>query len=67
VAPGAADDAAARGPFQKGKQEANARFERSFLEGLLRDHQGNIKQASRASGIERTQLKRLLRKHKLTD
>ena len=41
------------------------RFEREYLSELMTAHAGNIKQASRSSGIERTQLKRLLRKHGL--
>jgi DNA-binding NtrC family response regulator len=51
--------------FQERKREAIDRFEREYLVELLREHAGNVKQASRASGIERTQLKRLLRKHGL--
>jgi sigma-54 dependent tetracycline resistance transcriptional regulator len=51
--------------FQDRKREAVDRFEREYLTELLREHAGNVKQASRASGIERTQLKRLLRKHGL--
>jgi DNA-binding NtrC family response regulator len=51
--------------FQERKKEAVDRFEREYLVELLREHAGNVKQASRASGIERTQLKRLLRKHAL--
>ena len=34
-------------------------------QGRRHHHDGNVKKASRASGIERTQLKRLLRKHGL--
>jgi DNA-binding NtrC family response regulator len=40
-------------------------FEREFLSNLMRQHQGNIRAASRAAGIERSQLKRRLRKHGL--
>jgi DNA-binding NtrC family response regulator len=61
-------EALARGggdSFQERKREAIDRFERDYLVELLREHAGNVKQASRASGIERTQLKRLLRKHAL--
>ena len=61
--PAAGDDRQA--PFQARKEAAIARFERDFLVELMRTHEGNIKRASRASGIERTQLKRMLRKHEL--
>jgi DNA-binding NtrC family response regulator len=52
-------------PFSARKDAAIARFERDFLTDLMRQHDGNIKAASRGSGIERTQLKRMLRKHGL--
>ena len=53
------------GSFQDGKRDAVARFEREYLVGLMRDHGGNLRRAARASGIERTQLRRLLRKNGL--
>jgi DNA-binding NtrC family response regulator len=53
------------GSFQEQKREVVDRFERQFLTELMQEHDGNVKRASRASGIERTQLKRLLRKHDL--
>jgi DNA-binding NtrC family response regulator len=62
-APGPA--APADGSFQEQRQHALGEFERSYLVNLLKEHAGNIKAASRASGIERTQLKRLMRKHGL--
>jgi DNA-binding protein Fis len=37
-------------------------FERAFLEELMKKAEGNVKLASRLSGIERMQLKRLLKK-----
>ncbi|MCC6751440.1 MAG: sigma 54-dependent Fis family transcriptional regulator [Deltaproteobacteria bacterium] len=51
--------------FQDLKQETINRFECDYLSRLLEEHGGNIRQASAASGLERTQLKRLLRKHGL--
>jgi DNA-binding NtrC family response regulator len=57
--------AAPDGSFQELKKEAVARFEREYLAELLRNHDGNVRRAARASGIERMQLKRLLRKHGL--
>jgi DNA-binding NtrC family response regulator len=51
--------------FQEQKATAVAEFEYRYLSGLMNDNQDNIKKASRMSGIERSQLKRLLRKHGL--
>ncbi len=51
--------------FQARKERVIEAFERDFLSDLLRESRGNIKQASRLSGIERTQLKRMLRKRNL--
>ena len=65
LAPPAAEGDDPHAPFQARKEAAIARFERDFLVDLMRTHEGNIKRASRASGIERTQLKRMLRKHDL--
>ena len=55
----------AAGDFRSLKKQAVDRFEREYLSDLMREHDGNVRQASRASGIERMQLKRLLRKHGL--
>jgi DNA-binding NtrC family response regulator len=67
TAPQASKDSAPvdRGSFQALKQEAISRFEREFLADLLAQCDGNLRQASRVSGVERMQLKRLLRKHGL--
>jgi len=51
--------------FQQQKRAVIETFERDFLTRLLDEHGGNIRAASRASGIERTQLKRLMRKYDL--
>ena len=48
------------GTFQEEKRDAIDRFELEYLGDLMAEHADNVKQASRASGIERTQLKRLL-------
>ncbi len=61
--------AKAKGPpgdsFQERKAHVVETFEREFLAELLARSEGQIKVASRISGIERTQLKRLLRKRGL--
>jgi transcriptional regulator with GAF, ATPase, and Fis domain len=51
--------------FQDQKRDVIERFERDFLRRLMDEHAGNLRRASRASGIERTQLRRLLKKHEL--
>ncbi|HEU5060190.1 MAG TPA: sigma 54-interacting transcriptional regulator [Kofleriaceae bacterium] len=51
--------------FQEQRQQVIAGFERQFLSDLMAEHGGNILRASQASGIERTQLKRLLRRNRL--
>ena len=51
--------------FQEQKEQVVEQFEREFLAELLKKAQGNIKLASRLSGIERMQLKRLLKKRGL--
>jgi transcriptional regulator with PAS, ATPase and Fis domain len=58
--------AGARSPsFQEDRTQAVAQFEHDFLTELLAATDGNVRRASRASGIERTQLGRLVRKHGL--
>jgi DNA-binding NtrC family response regulator len=51
--------------FQAHKKGVIDRFERQYLQRLLTEHAGNIRAAARAASLERTQLKRLLRKHGL--
>jgi len=51
--------------FAELKRRAIDEFEQRYLAELLEAHGGNVRQASRASGIERTQLRRLLRRHGL--
>ncbi len=57
----------ASGPagFSELKRDLVERFERSYFERLLEQTQGNVRLAAREAGLERTQLKRLLRKHGL--
>jgi DNA-binding NtrC family response regulator len=51
--------------FRERKEHVVDQFERSYLEDLMASHAGNVRAACRASGLERTQLKRLLAKHGL--
>ncbi len=52
-------------PFVSAKQRAVDRFEREYLETLMRRTRGNISQASREAGLARHYLRELLRKHGL--
>jgi len=56
------DDAAT---FQEAKKQIVGAFEHDYLAAKLAQHDNNISQAARASGMERNQFKRLLRKHGL--
>jgi DNA-binding NtrC family response regulator len=61
---GAADvDASAR--FREAKRLVVDAFERSYLEDLLKRHAGNVTGAAEHSGMLRSALQRLLRKHEL--
>jgi two-component system, NtrC family, response regulator GlrR len=50
-------------PYADARRIALAEFERRYLEGLLRLHQGRVAQAAGAAGIDRVYLYRLLRRH----
>ncbi|MBN2358544.1 MAG: sigma 54-dependent Fis family transcriptional regulator [Deltaproteobacteria bacterium] len=58
-----AGDGRAPPPFQDEKRRVLEGFERDYLVRQLELADNNISQAARASGLERTQFKRLLRKH----
>jgi DNA-binding NtrC family response regulator len=64
-APAEADSAFALESFKDAKQRAVDSFERSYLTQLMTEHQGNVSQAARASGKERRDLGKLLKKHGL--
>ena len=48
--------------FRQARAEALARFERAFVEGLLRKHAGNITRAAREAGKDRRAFGRLAKK-----
>jgi DNA-binding NtrC family response regulator len=52
-------------PFRELKQEAIDGFEIQYLTELLREHQGNLAQASRAAGMDRKNLWALVVRHGL--
>ncbi len=64
-APEAADPHDPAQPYQQARDRVLAEFERRYVEQLLRAHHGNVSAAARASGIDRTYLHRLMRRHGL--
>src|SRR5262249_15392120 len=50
-------------PYRHQEARLLQRFAREYLLGQLEKHQGNISKASRASGLERTRFKRMVRKY----
>jgi DNA-binding NtrC family response regulator len=51
--------------FQEAKRAAVEAFELDYLTRLLRAHGGNVSRAARTAGTERSDLRRLLKKHRL--
>ena len=51
-------------PFAEQKRDVIAGFERTYLEGLLAQHDGNFSRAAAAAGIDRMYFKRLLKKYR---
>ncbi len=61
------DDRPATGiPFREAKARVIARFEREYVRELLLLSGGNVSQAARLAGKERSRFSRLLRKHQLS-
>src|SRR6185312_6171378 len=54
-------------PFKEAKARIVDEFERSYIEALLKRHQGNLSAAARAAEIDRKHLRELLRKHGLRE
>ncbi len=52
-------------PFSAAKAEAIADFERHYLNGILARTDGNVSQAARLAGTDRSALRKLLRRHGL--
>jgi DNA-binding NtrC family response regulator len=52
-------------PFRVAKEQAVARWERDYLEQLMAHAGGNLSQAARVVGSDRSHLRELLRKHGL--
>lgn len=54
-----------REPFKQAKARVVEAFERSYIEGLLARHQGNISQAARAANKNRRAFWQLMRKYEI--
>jgi two-component system response regulator GlrR len=59
------DDSGYPHTFQKAKAEAIARFEKTYIEGLLIAYSGNISNAARAAQKNRRAFWELIRKHQI--
>ena len=58
-------DVRAGGRFRDAKRSVVDAFEHAYLEDLLKRHGGNVTGAAEQSGMLRSALQRLLRKHEL--
>jgi two-component system, NtrC family, response regulator GlrR len=56
---------ASEASFQEMKATMIAQFERTYINGLLRAHRGNISKAARAARKDPRALRQLIRKHKI--
>jgi len=54
-------------PFKEAKARVVDAFERSYIDALLKKHEGNLSAAARAAEIDRKHLRELLRKHGLRE
>ena len=50
-------------PFQEAKDAVVEKFERSFIDRLLKLHNGNVSRAARQNGMNRVRLQRLISKY----
>ena len=51
-------------PFAEAKHEATRRFERNYIVGMLSATDGNISEAARRSGLDRSNFRRVMLKYK---
>jgi DNA-binding NtrC family response regulator len=61
----APDDGAHRLPLTEAKRQISATFERSYLVNVLERAQGSMSEAARLAGIDRTNLRRLLKRYQI--
>ena len=50
-------------PFQEAKDAVIEKFEQTFIDRLLKAHNGNVSRAARQNGTERRTLQRLISKY----
>jgi DNA-binding NtrC family response regulator len=50
-------------PLKEARAELNERFERRYVEQVLRAHDGHVSQAAQAAGVARNYLHRLMKRH----
>jgi DNA-binding NtrC family response regulator len=53
-------------PLAEAKREMNDRFEREYLIKVMKAGNGSVSEAARIAGIDRTNLRRLLKRHGIT-
>ncbi|HEY6175744.1 MAG TPA: helix-turn-helix domain-containing protein, partial [Kofleriaceae bacterium] len=61
----AAPDPAHLLPLSEAKRQVNATFERSYLMKVLERARGSVSEAARLAGIDRTNLRRLLKRYEI--
>jgi two-component system response regulator GlrR len=52
-----------RKPYRLPLAEATVAFERSYIEHTLREARGNVAEAARAATVDRSNYRRLLKRH----
>ena len=52
-------------PLSEAKRQINATFERGYLMKVLERARGSVSEAARLAGIDRTNLRRLLKRHEI--
>jgi DNA-binding NtrC family response regulator len=58
-------DRTIRKPYSLPLASALAAFERSYLEHVLREAKGNIAEAARAAGVDRSNFRRVMKRHEI--
>jgi DNA-binding NtrC family response regulator len=51
--------------YRETKDQVVSEFQREFVLWLLTEHQGNVSKAARSAGMDRKQLRHLVKNHRL--